>query len=152
MAKFTTTIMSAIAGISALIASEGRAEYSLGANTTFHTSPALQPTPTYTAPVPRYTPAPTLPTPHVDLRPPSIVNPPRPDPNVVRSLPPLPPAPAPAPKRFEGGGIVVPTPTGGAAGSGVLRDNKNGTTLDVHGRTEPGGYNSVTGGVTKDIP
>jgi hypothetical protein len=163
MAKLTKVALVAV-GVGAVMASEAMAQYRpglLGVDTNLrarqYTPPPAPPVvrPTYTPPPvmrPTYTPPPRA----MDLRPPSIITPqPKPNPNVVRTLPPLPPlppAPPPAPKRFEGGGIVVPTPTGGAAGSGVLRDNKNGVTIDGHMRTEPGGGTSVNGGVTKDIP
>ena len=130
MAKLTKVALAAVS-IGALIASEAMAQYRpgmLGVDTNLR---AHQ----YTPPAPRpiYVPPPAqsipIPKPNIDY-----TKPPR-ETNELK-LPP--PVQAPAP-RFEGGGGAVPTPDGGAAGALVVRDNKNGVTIQGTGRVEPNG-------------
>jgi hypothetical protein len=44
-----------------------------------------------------------------------------------------------SPSRFEGGGAVVPTPTGGFQGGAVVRDNKRDSTHQLEIKQEPKG-------------
>jgi hypothetical protein len=65
----------------------------------------------------------------------------------------LPPEPAPhAPSRFEGGAAAAPTPTGGAQGGAVVRDNKTGVTYEAYPKYEPNGEKRFEGKVSAPLP
>lgn len=110
-------------------------------------SPPHRPAGPITSIAPR--PAQQVPNQRLDLRP-NLPPLDRPIPQTNELKFPVQPAPQ-APSRFEGGGFVVPTPSGGAQGAGVLRDNKHDRTYELYPSVEPHG-SSVKGQVTLPLP